>query len=101
MLWLLQLVKSCLSYHFMHLISLNAISKPIHHHQLISRRKVILDHTSAACHLPRGGVVSFVIVTGGVPPVSVASHIEPQGTLALCSLFIAYCTHFSLCSLFI
>ena len=35
----------------------------------------MLDHTSAACHLHGGGVVLFVIVTGGVSHVSVASHI--------------------------
>ena len=60
----------------MHLILLEAVSKPIHHHQLISRRKVSLNPTSAACLLHGGGVVSFVVVTGGVPPVSVASHID-------------------------
>ena len=59
----------------MHLILLEAVSKPIHCRQLIGRRKVSLDHTSAACHLHGGGVVSFVIVTGGIPPISVASQI--------------------------
>ena len=59
----------------MRLILLEDSLEPIHCHQLIGRRKVILDHTSAACHLHGGGVVSFVIVTGGIPPVSVASQI--------------------------
>ena len=57
------------------LILLEAVSKPVQRRQLIGRRKVSLDHTSAVCRLHRGGVVSFVVVTGGVPPVSVASHI--------------------------
>ena len=64
----------------MHLILLEAISKPVHHCQLIGRRKVSLDHTSAACCLHRGGIVLFVIVTGGIPPVSVASHIQVTTT---------------------
>ena len=59
----------------MHSVLLRAIYKPIHHHQLIGRRKVLLNHTSAACRLDEGGIVSFVFVTGGIPPVSVASHI--------------------------
>ena len=59
----------------MHLILLEAVSEPIHHCQLIGRRKVSLNHTSAACRLHGGGVVLFVIVTGGIPPVSVASQI--------------------------
>ena len=58
----------------MYLILLEAVLEPVHHRQLIGRRKVSLSHTRA-CHLHRGGVVSFVIVTGGVPPVSVASQI--------------------------
>ena len=57
------------------LVLLEAVSKPVHRRQLIGRRKVLLDHTSAACRLHGGGIVSFVIVTGGVPPVSVASQI--------------------------
>ena len=59
----------------MHLILLKAVSKPVHCRQLIGRRKVSLDYTSAACRLHGRGVVSFVVVTGGIPPVSVASHI--------------------------
>ena len=59
----------------MHLVLLKAVYKPIHHHQLIGRREVSLDWNSAACRLHGGGVVSFVFVTGGIPPVSVASHI--------------------------
>ena len=59
----------------MRLILLEAVSKPIHRCQLIGRRKVSLNHTSAACRLHGGGDVSFVVVTGGVPPVSVVSHI--------------------------
>ena len=70
-----QLVKLSLSYYLMHLILLEAVSKPIHRHQLIGRRKVSLNHTSAACRLHGGGVVSFVVVAGGVPPVSVASQL--------------------------
>ena len=57
------------------LVLLKAVYKPIHHHQLIGRRKVSLNHTSAACRLHGGGIVSFSIVTGGIPPVSVASHM--------------------------
>ena len=68
-------LKLSLSYYLMHLILLKAVSKPVHQRQLIGRRKVSLNHTSAACHLRGGGIVSFVIVTGGVPPVSVASQI--------------------------
>ena len=58
----------------MRLVLLKAVYEPVHHHQLISRRKVLLNCTSAACCLHRGGIVSFVFVTGGIPPVSVASH---------------------------
>ena len=54
---------------------LEAVLEPVHCHQLIGRRKVSLNHTSAACHLHGGGAVLFVIVTGGAPPVSVTSHI--------------------------
>ena len=70
-----KLVKLSFSYHFTHLILLKAISNPVHCCQLIGRKKVLLDHTSAACCLHGRGVVLFVIVTGGVPPVSVASQI--------------------------
>ena len=59
----------------MHLVLLKAVYEPVHCQQLISRRKVLSNRTSAACHLHGGGVVSFVFVTGGAPPVSVASHI--------------------------
>ena len=62
----------------MGLVLLKAVFKPVHCHQLIGRRKVSLIHTSAACCLHRGGVVSFVVVTGGIPPVSVASHLYLQ-----------------------
>ena len=41
----------------MHLVLLKAISEPVHHHQLISRRKVLLICNYAACHLHRGGIV--------------------------------------------
>ena len=89
----------------MRLILLEAVSKPVHHHQLIGRRKVLLDHTSAACRLHGGGVVSFVIVTGGVPPVSVASHMplgcvvcitsawtsQPRGQTGMGQVFTQIC----------
>ena len=62
----------------MHLVLLKAVYEPVHHNQLIGRRRVLLNHTSAACRLRGGDIVLFVIVTGGVPPVSVASHISNE-----------------------
>ena len=60
----------------MHLVLLKAVYEPVHCQKVLDRRKVLSSHTSAAFRLHRGGIVSFVFVTGGIPPVSVASHMD-------------------------
>ena len=63
------------------LVLLKAVYEPVHCHQLIGRRKDLLNRTNAACHLHGGGIVLFVFVTGGAPPVSVAPDISEITTI--------------------